>query len=197
MTDYTNEILAAALNIDAHSPVSDTEDPIIVNVKTRDFTLGPNVTRIIGVVGDKDSNIVSFSLPRLIDSHDISGCASHKVYWRNIETQKEGEFTIKDIKTSDGEDTVLLGWLISDEVTDEAGEIEYSLEIEDFDSAGQLIYSWNTIYGSGLMVIEGREDKVHPVFIPKSYITLVDQETGKKHNVYVSNGKLMMEERKG
>lgn len=196
MTDYTDEILAVANTEDLHSPVSDTEEAIIVNVATRDFTLPKGFQPIIGVVGDKNSEVVSFKIDRYIDSHDISECAVHRVYWKNEEAGTKGHFDIEDIKlTETDENTVLLGWLIDDDVTASPGEISFSLRFEDYDEDGQCTYRWNTFYGGDLIILENDvDDEEEPTTIRKSYVALTDQTTGEKFKVYVSNGKLMMEE---
>lgn len=198
MTDYEDLIMGASANIDdIHSPVSDTEEAIIVNVSTRDFTILPTFNRIIGVVGDRNSEEVSFRIDRFIDSHDISECAEHKVFWRNIETQKDGEAVLTVKLSETDENAVLLGWLISEEVTEDPGDIEFSLSIADFDEDGQEIYRWGTIDGSGLRIVDSSFREENPGTIQKSYVSLVDQGTGKKYKVYVSNGKLMMVESEG
>lgn len=195
MTDYTDEILAVANAEDLHSPVSDTEEAIIVNVDSRDFTFPKGFQPIIGVKRDKNSEVVSFKIDRYIDSHDISECAVHRVYWKNEEAGTKGYVDIEDIKLSEtDENTVLLGWLIDEDVTAVPGEISFSLRFNDYDEDGQESYEWKTIYGDGLIVLDDPDyDEEEPITIRKSYVALTDQATGEKYKVYVSNGKLMME----
>lgn len=208
MTDYTDMIMTASDTEELHSPVADTEEAIIVNTDSRDFTLGASFNPIIGVVGDHKSEVVSFAIDRFIDSHDVSECAEHKVFWKSFVTTEvdgvltkvvnaEGYSKIEDIKLSDDdEDTVLLGWLITEDVTQSAGEVEFRLQISDYDADGQLTYRWKTIYGNGLLIKEGEGDDFHET-IPKSFVSLIDQETGEKYRLSVSNGKLIMNESEG
>ena len=105
MSDYTNQILAISK---MHSPVKDTETAIIVNVGTRDFSLGSKFNNLIGVVGDHNSNEVTFQLPRYIDSHDISQCSKHTVLWENPKAETSGEFSNVSISVSEDENMVFL-----------------------------------------------------------------------------------------
>lgn len=195
MTDYTDAILAASVTDELHSHVSDTEAEIIVNEGSRDFSFSEGFNMVIGVVGDKNSEAVSFKMPRFIDSHDISECAQHRILWKNEEAGLDGYFDSEDIKISESEeDKLILGWLISDEVTAAAGEISFALQISDYDADGQLSYRWQTLYGHGLLILEGPESEVYPEKIRKSYVPMVDQVTGKKYKLYVSYGKLMIGE---
>lgn len=155
MPDYTEQINMASTTEELHSPVIDNDDVIIVNVEMRDFTFGAAFNTIIGVVGDKNSEIVSFKINRLIDGHDISECAEHKLFWRNVDTKKEDAVAL-DVKISeDDEETVMLGWLIKEDVTEAPGKIEFALQISDFDTEGKTIYEWNTKKGTGLTVEAG------------------------------------------
>ena len=155
MPDYTEQINMASTTEELHSPVIDNDDIIIVNVEMRDFTFGAAFNKIIGVVGDKNCEIVSFKIKRIIDGHDISGCAEHKLFWRNVDTHEEGEFSL-DVKISeDDEETVIFGWLSEEEVTQNPGAFEFALQILDFGADGEVVYEWNTKKGTGLTVEAG------------------------------------------
>lgn len=195
MTDYTEMILNASVTEELHSHVADTEEAITVNEATRDFTFGANFNPIVGVVGDKKSEMVTFKVPRFIDSHDISECDTHKVFWANIETNNEGEDEIAEVKVSEtDENIVLLGWLIDDDVTQDAGPLAFSLRIADHNEEGQVIYRWKTVDGEGLSIADTRFKDEHNDTIRKSYVRLTDQTTGEAFKLYVSKGKLYMEE---
>lgn len=153
MTDYANEIGAI---LASHSTVEDTDTAITVNVSTREFELG-KVPTLIGIIGDHNSNVVSFKFPKCIDNHEIAECAKKYVIWRNKDTLKMGRFDIEDIKVND-DGSVLFGWLISAGVTQDVGEIEYCIKISDYDEYGKLIYKWNSKWGNGLFIADGYVD---------------------------------------
>lgn len=151
MSDYLEQI--NQISEELHSPVIDNDEAIIVNVEERTFTVGK--IRRIGIVGDKNSEIVSFRIDRYIEGHNISECSEYKVFWRHETTKKEGYHTIDIVKVSEDEDVVFLGWKIDDNVTETAGEIAFALKISDYDSDGECIYEFNTKEGSGLFVEPG------------------------------------------
>jgi len=204
MTDYTDAILTMSDTEELHSPVSDTETAIIVNEGTRGFSFPDNFNMVIGVVGDHNSEVVSFLLPRYIDNHDVSECAEHRIIWKRTtyvnddEKVTEGYFDTDDIKISeDDESKVLLGWLISNEVTEEAGEISFALQLSDYDADGEPSYRWKTIYGEGLLIVDGPDSGEYPETIRKNHVNMVDQTTGAKYKLYVADGKLRLEESEG
>ena len=170
MTDYMDQINQASLTEELHSPVADVEDAIIVNVETRDFTIDENFHRIIGVVDEHNSEVVSFKITRYVEHHDISECAEHKVFWRNVDTQASGYYLLKkdkDIHLSDDESAVILGWKIDKKVTAAAGNIEFALQILDYGSDLEVTYELNTRKGQGLEIVEGFEGKGDVGIIPE------------------------------
>lgn len=189
MSDYTE--LISAVSEDMHSEVTDTEEAIIVNTDSRTFSLGESFNKIIGVTGDHNSEAVSFSIDKYIDSHDIEGCAEHKLYWENKEAETSGEATLK-IKPQ-SQDKLILEWLVEGAVTEHAGEISFSLEITDYDVDGKLLYRWQATDGEGLIIKQGRQRKEnYPEPIEESFVSLIDQATGSTYRVYVEDGKLML-----
>ena len=145
-----------------HSPVKDTEAAIIVNAGTRDFTFGEDFNPVIGVVGDHNSNEVTFLLPRYIDSHDISQCIKRVILWENKAAGTCGEYKRVGVEVSEDSETVKLTWLISGAVTKDAGDISYGILIEDYDEDNVLSYRWQTVAGTGLQVAAGVKRDVNP-----------------------------------
>jgi hypothetical protein len=170
----------------------DTDEAITINTDTKDFSFGKNFNNVIGVVGDHNSEIVSFKIDRFIENHDISQCMSHRIFWKNTDTNKSDKDDLS-IKVLD-DNIVLLSWLISDKVTESAGNLEFAVHISDYDSNGQLCYRWKTKPGNGLRIENGFIEEEYQESIPKCFVSMIDQETGKKYRLYVSNGKLLMEE---
>lgn len=176
---------------DLHSPVSDTEQSIIVNEATRSFTIPTDFNPIIGVVGDCNSEMVSFLVPKFIDSHNIFECSEKKIFWKNKEAFTEGESDAFEVVESD-EDHLKIQWLISDKIAANAGEITFALQISDYDEDGTLIYRWKTIDGEGIRIESTQFGESVNETIQKSFVKLVDQTTGEKYKLYVTNGKLLM-----
>lgn len=191
MTDFTNLINEVSEGL--HSPVTDTDIAIVVNEDTRDFTLPDGFNPIVGVVGDCNSEIVTFEVPKHIETHNVMECSEIKVFWKNESAGSDGEFEVTDIREKD-ESTVRFGWRIDENVAAHEGELTFALQFTDYDADGQVLYRWKTIDGTGIR-IEGTQfgESVNET-IQKSFVKLVDQTTGEKYKLYISKGKLYMEE---
>ena len=57
---------------------ADSENPIIVDT-TRKFNIPENFDKIIAYVGDVNSQIITFQLPRYQDGHDLTSCQYKKL----------------------------------------------------------------------------------------------------------------------
>lgn len=186
------EVRATTATAYTHSPVADEELEIIVDEMTRSFVLPEGFNPIVGVVGDCNSEVVSFIVPKIIEGHDVYACAEKKIFWKNKNSETSGEFTVENIV--ENEEDLTLEWLISDAVAANSGELSFELQISDYDDQGQVTYRWRATGGKGLMILPTEFDGSVNETPQKSFVRLVDQSTGKHYQLYVSDGKLNMVE---
>ena len=126
------------------------EEPFYVNANTRKITI-PSALKQIGVVGDNYAEIVYFKIARYFDTVDFgSESIRASIEWKKLSGAKnEGisEAWVKEL-SRDAEGDVLIGWPITEEMTEEAGQLKFSLRLTQFDTASAnqnvIIYSFST-----------------------------------------------------
>ena len=124
------------------------EEPFYVDANTRKITI-PNNRKQIGVIGDNYAEIIFFKIARYFDSVDFgSESIVATVEWQKTSGSKNSGSSAAWIKelSSDPDGDMLIGWAIQEEMTEEAGNIEFSLRLMQFDpdDSEKLIYNFNT-----------------------------------------------------
>lgn len=109
---------------------------------------------------DHNSERFTFEVPRLVDGHDMSLCQMVQVHYLNIHSQtmlqKEGVYEVEDLQISpDGEDVVILSWLISQNATQYPGSLNFLIRFMCVAEDGKVEYVWNTGIYSGISVSAG------------------------------------------
>lgn len=109
--------------------------------------------------GDHNSEKITFDLPRLIESHDMSLCNFVLVNYINIDStdgrKNEGSYEVTDLAVLDTDATkVTCSWLVSREATMYAGNLSFSLSFMCKDENGIIEYAWNTLINSDISVGE-------------------------------------------
>lgn len=102
----------------------------------------------LGVKGDHLAETVFFSIARLYDGYDLFNCIPEKdggcyIQWRL--TNGDAGFT-KAYSYEATDETIYIGWPISDTITGATGNVEFSLRF--FQKAGlnnEIIYSFSTL----------------------------------------------------
>lgn len=119
------------------------------------FQIVPNTRKIVvpplyktlGSVGDHRSEDVRFYCPQYIDTHDVSGCRAY-VTWKTPKgTVGQSDIWLEEVSANTESATdvyFILHWILSADVTDSAGYLEFSLHFEDRDNDGNLLYKWST-----------------------------------------------------
>lgn len=124
------------------------EEPFYVNANTRKITI-PNDRKQIGVVGDNYAEIVFFKIARYFDTVDFgSTSVMATIEWQKTSGSKNSGVSAAWVKelSLDPDGDVLIGWPIQEEMTEEAGNIEFSLRLVqiDPDNENSFIYSFGT-----------------------------------------------------
>lgn len=124
-------------------------DPITRQIK--------NMTpaKIVLMQGDHNSEKFTFTLPRYIEGHDMAESAKAKLHYMNpAKPDVFGMYEMADLQVDeDNAEKVKCSWLISANVTKEAGAISFLIEFECYED-DVLVYSWHTAPFTGISIGE-------------------------------------------
>lgn len=123
-----------------HSGIIDSGTFFEIVPNTRKITVPP-MYKVIATVGDHLSEQLTFRCPKLIDGHDVAGCARHYLTWKSV-NQEVGhdELTLRD--TDD--EYIYFTWVVRDGLAVAKGLVSFSVHFEDTDPNGLTIYRWST-----------------------------------------------------
>ena len=124
--------------------IVESVDRFVINPETRVITPGNN--SLILVQGDHNSKRYAFAIPRFVEGHDMSLSNRIEIHYDNISTDGkktiEGLYTAEDCVVED--DTVVFTWLISSNVTQNPGTVQFWINFTCSDEDSNIIYSWGT-----------------------------------------------------
>lgn len=138
----------------------------INNIRDADvhFTIDP-ITRAIKnaastktsvIQYDHNSERFTFMLPRYIEGHDMMECNQVEVHYINASSAAtSGVYIVDDMRTDETEENVLCSWLLSQNVTQEAGLLHFLLRFACVADDGSVEYAWNTGIYKGMSVASG------------------------------------------
>lgn len=111
-----------------HAPFYREED-FYIDPDTRVITVPKDFAKNgVGVVGDHLAELLFFSMPRFFDVVDLFKCKIY-VYWRNTGLKDYAEPHISEpIAVYPEGDDLHFGWYLTEEATEIAGQIEFSVE---------------------------------------------------------------------
>lgn len=123
-----------------HMIIADEGARFVIVPSTRKIVVPP-VYKIIGSVGDHNSEQLTFECPRYIDGHDVSACTNHFIKWTNA-LNTTGTSAVEGIAVED--ELVFFTWTVPAWVTLAAGTVSITVYFEDIDHEGNLMYRWST-----------------------------------------------------
>ena len=138
--------------MDHRTIVSDSDKFFEIDPITRSIKPLHQKTTIIQF--DHNSERFTFSIPRIIEGHDMSTCTKVEVHYVNVDadTKEEvpGLYTVDDLGINPKDDTnVTCTWLISQNATQKVGLLKFLVRFVCVNSDNVIEYAWNTgIYQS-------------------------------------------------
>lgn len=168
-----------------HSGIRDDGIKFQIVPSTRKITV-PQAYKVIGSIGDHNSEQLTFQCPKVIDGHDVFACSDHYVKWKNV-SNETGRSDVENI-TVDG-DNLFFTWTIDSRITVKAGNISFSVHFEDIDPVGGgSLYRWSTTTCTECQVLETLtgEGGDEPIPVPEGYIKptgTIEIETNGTHDV--------------
>ena len=113
-----------------------------INMSTRAISVPKDfATYGLGVKGDTYAEVVFFESDRFFDQVDLKSTECW-IQWVNTSTQVKGNS--KSVYMDATEDKLLFGWVITDEMTSGAGNIEFAVRWFTTDQDGNISYSVST-----------------------------------------------------
>lgn len=159
-----DELLNSLLETGAEHihPVSDNDTYYIINPNTRQITNESGTENVI-MQYDHNSERVTFEIPRYVDGHDMTLCNVVKVHYVNpgmgFGTDYFGVYDVDDIRVDpDNTNNVICTWLISRNVTQQPGLLNFLVQYSCVDNDGTEVYEWHTDIYSGIRINPGRDN---------------------------------------
>ena len=142
--------LLANLHANALLEDDEKEKPITITSK-RTFEIPKDYNTVLGYAGDVNSQVVTFTLPRYHDGHDLSLCANKKIKWKNLTSGIEGNTSLSNLEVEENSWTA--AWEVPAEVMTHAGKLEIAISLYDIDNS-TIAFAWNTAVYNGLSIGE-------------------------------------------
>ena len=170
----------------AHGGIRDDGALFVVVPSTRKITV-PQSHKIIGIVGDHNSEEITFQCPKTIDGHEVMNCNEHYVLCTNASGNTKS-FDIPSSRIRLEGEKIYLTWVVDDWVTSASGTVSFSLHFVDKDGNGNVVYKWGTTPNKDCQILEGQvdDDSVDQPTIPDGYIKpdgTIKITTNGTHNV--------------
>lgn len=124
--------------------------PIIITSK-RTFEVPKEYNTVLGYAGDVNSQIVTFTLPRFHEGHDLSLCSNQKIKWKNLTSGIEGTTTLSQPNVEEKFWTA--AWEVPAEAMTHAGKLEVAISLYDVNNS-TLAFAWNTATYNGFSIGE-------------------------------------------
>lgn len=136
-------------------PVRDTDLHFVIDPVTR--VVKNNSGKIVIMQHDHQSEILTFELPRYIDTHDMSLCDTVRVHYINIGTSSKytpvsGVYEVNDLQIDAVNDSIVTcSWTLTNNTTQLEGTLNFIVRFSCL-TGDTIDYSWSTAVYSGITV---------------------------------------------
>ena len=135
--------------------VRDTDTHFKIDAITRTITNFNEVKNTL-FVGDHESEIFTFEMPRYTDGHDMSLCDVVQIHYLNQgsgNSSVPGIYEVDDLDVVEDseEETIIFSWKISRNATQLAGSLNFAMHFACTED-GEEVYVWNTDVHTGIVV---------------------------------------------
>ena len=136
-------------------PVRDTDLHFVIDPVTR--VVKNNSGKIVIMQHDHQSEILTFELPRYIDTHDMSLCDTVRVHYINIGTSSKytpvsGVYEVNDLQVDSVNDNlVTCSWTLTNNTTQLEGTLNFIIRFSCL-TGDTIDYSWSTAVYTGIIV---------------------------------------------
>lgn len=136
-------------------PVRDTDLHFVIDPVTR--VVKNNSGKIVIMQHDHQSEILTFELPRYIDTHDMSLCDTVRVHYINIGTSSKytpvsGVYEVNDLQIDSVNDNIVTcSWTLTNNTTQLEGTLNFIIRFSCL-TGDTIDYSWSTAVYTGIAV---------------------------------------------
>lgn len=136
--------------------VIDADPHFVIDINTRNIK-NMSQTKVSLVQYDHNSERFSFTLPRFVEGHDMLECNSVQVhYFSTANAGTKGVYAVNDLEIcKEDDENVCCTWLISQNVTQNAGALQFMLRFACVAEDGTVEYAWHTNTFTGISVSAG------------------------------------------
>lgn len=160
-TDYLERIA----QVHGTAVAVDDDQVVVVNVEEKTLDIPSGFNKQIGVVGDHNSNAITFKCPKIIESHNVTECQHCYIKWQSA--KNTGTYTVDkaSFKDVEGEESFELTWLVDKYVTQEPGNLKFQLCFKDTEavegdlSKVNVLFQWRTAICKNFSIGEGIVDE--------------------------------------
>lgn len=135
-----------------HEEILVNSDPLCtIDGKTRKVTVNSGKTAFLQ--NDHNSERVGFTMERFIDGHDMF--VVDRVAIKYLNASRNDMYIVDDLTLSEDKKSVNFTWLISGNVTANAGSVIFQINFRCWDDEGNVTYNWSTQPCSTYTILEG------------------------------------------
>lgn len=174
-----------------HNGVVVDKDPyFVIDPITRIIT-NQSTNKVNIIQFDHNSERFTFSMPRIVEGHDMSECNVVQVHYANTDAvtmeQTTGIYTVDDLQIDENDnETITLSWLLSQNVTQRVGKLEFLIRFACTDTESNIMYAWNTAIFDTIKVAKGMNNTD---VIEQTYPDVLVAKEDRLNKVYSITGK--------
>lgn len=156
-------------------PIYDSDKHFVIDPITRNIT--NNSSKLTLMQYDHNSERFTFEIPKVIEGHDMSLSDVVRVNFINIGSIKSntnsGVYEVDDVTiSSDDQDTITFGWLISGAATRYNGSLNFAIRFYCLSDESEIEYSWGTNIYSGINIANSLDNSEA---IEEDYVDVLEQ----------------------
>lgn len=139
--------------------VRDTDTHFIIDPVTR-AVKNANSAKNTLMLGDHNSEIFTFQIPKEVEGHDMSLCNKVEIHYIDISADKANKsadvYKVKNMRADEEQsDMLVFSWLISGNATKYAGTLNFRIRFACVDEDGIYTYKWHTDIFKGITISDG------------------------------------------
>lgn len=135
-----------------HEEILVDSDPLcVIDTKTRKIAVDSGKTTFLQY--DHNSERIGFTMDRFIDGHDMF--TVDRVAIKYLNRPRTDMYIVDDLTLSEDKKSISFTWLVSGNVTENAGSVIFQINFRCWDDEGNVKYNWSTQPCSTYTILEG------------------------------------------
>ena len=138
--------------------IVDYDPEFTINPSTR--TIIPCTTELSLVQGDHRSERYTFTMPRMIEGHDMASTNRVEIHYNNV-AKSSGQVSRDVYYVTDGAEAgeqFIFSWLLTGQATMYAGSLNFSITFVCFDENNEITYEWSTTTFEGITILSSNRN---------------------------------------